>query len=167
MFSRDSTKKSSRQLMNRKNVEDLYPLSPLQQGLLFHSIDAPGSGLYVEQLSCTLHGDVDLNAFERSWQETVHRHPILRTAFIWEGLADPMQVVRRRVNLPFTKADWRGLDETEQKENLRAYLKADLQKGFDLFKAPLLRTALLRLSDESYKFVWTYHHLMLDGWCIP
>ncbi|HJR08608.1 MAG TPA: non-ribosomal peptide synthase/polyketide synthase [Pyrinomonadaceae bacterium] len=153
--------------MSRKNVEDLYPLSPLQQGLLFHSVYAPASGVYVEQLSCTLGGELNLDAFGRAWQQTIDRHPILRTAFVWEGLDEPVQVVRRSVRLPFAQEDWRALSAAEQQERLHAYLKDDLRQGFDLAKAPLMRIALLRLSEDSYQFVWSYHHLMLDGWCIP
>ena len=153
--------------MSRKNVEDLYPLSPLQQGLLFHTLYAPASGVYVEQLSCTLGGELDSDAFERAWRQTIDRHPILRTAFVWEGLDEPLQVVRRSVRLPFAQEDWRALAAAEQQERLRAYLKDDLRQGFDPAKAPLMRIALLRLSADTYQFVWSYHHLMLDGWCIP
>jgi amino acid adenylation domain-containing protein len=123
--------------------------------------------VYVEQLSCALSGELDLDAFERAWRQTVERHPILRTAFVWEGLEEPVQVVRRSVRLPFAQEDWRELSPSEQVERLRAYLKSDLRQGFDLSKAPLMRLALLRLSADTYQFVWTYHHLMLDGWCIP
>jgi amino acid adenylation domain-containing protein len=153
--------------MSRKNVEDLYPLSPLQQGLLFHTLYAPASGVYVEQLNCTLGGELNFDAFGRAWQQTIDRHPILRTAFVWEGLDEPVQVVRRSVRLPFTREDWRALPAAEQQERLRAYLKADLRQGFDLSKAPLMRIALLQLAEDSYQFVWSYHHLMLDGWCVP
>ncbi|HEX8852042.1 MAG TPA: amino acid adenylation domain-containing protein, partial [Pyrinomonadaceae bacterium] len=153
--------------MSRKNVEDLYSLSPLQQGLLFHTLYAPESGVYVEQLSCTLNGELNLDAFGRAWQQTIERHPILRTAFVWEGLDEPVQVVRRSVRLPFAQEDWRALPAAEQEERLHVFLKDDLRQGFDLAKAPLLRIALLRLSADTYQFVWSYHHLMLDGWCIP
>ncbi|MDQ1592736.1 MAG: hypothetical protein QOG71_3363 [Pyrinomonadaceae bacterium] len=153
--------------MSRKNVEDLYPLSPLQQGLLFHTVYAPESGVYVEQLNCTLSGALDLDAFERAWRQTIDRHPILRTAFVWEGVDEPVQVVRRSVRLPFAQEDWRALPAAEQHERLRAYLTDDLRRGFDLSKAPLMRLALLRLSADTYQFIWSYHHLMLDGWCIP
>ncbi|HEX8128534.1 MAG TPA: amino acid adenylation domain-containing protein, partial [Pyrinomonadaceae bacterium] len=153
--------------MSRKKVEDLYPLSPLQQGLLFHTLYAPESGVYVEQLNCTLGGELDLDAFGRAWRQTVERHPILRTAFVWEGLDEPVQVVRRSVRLPFVQEDWRASSAAEQGASLRAYLKDDLRRGFDLSKAPLMRIALLQLSEDTYQFIWSYHHLMLDGWCIP
>jgi amino acid adenylation domain-containing protein len=153
--------------MSRKNVEDVYPLSPLQQGLFFHTLYAPQSGVYVEQLSCILRGELHLTAFEQAWQQVLDRHPILRTAFIWKELAEPVQVVRQRVKLPFRQEDWRSLDGAAQAEQLDQYLKTDRTRGFDLSKAPLMRLALIRLSEDAYQFVWTYQHLLLDGWCIP
>ncbi|HVR97663.1 MAG TPA: condensation domain-containing protein, partial [Thermoanaerobaculia bacterium] len=155
------------ELMRRigvEDVEDAYPLSPMQQGLLFHSLYAPDSGLYVAQVGCRL-GGLDVGAFQRAWQTLVDRHPILRTSFLWEGLEQPLQAVRRRVELSWDEADWRGLDETEREERLEAFLRADAARGFELGRAPLMRLALLRLDDDAYQFVWSHHHLLLDGWC--
>jgi hypothetical protein len=70
----------------KNNIESVYPLSPMQRGMLFHSLYAPGSGVYCTQLSCVLEGDLNLEAFEQAWQRVVDTHPILRTAFVWEGL---------------------------------------------------------------------------------
>ncbi len=153
--------------MSRRNVEDLYPLTPLQQGLLFHTLYEPEAGLYVEQLSCVLGGPLDAQAFERAWQQVVERHAVLRTAFVTKDLAEPLQAVLRSVKLPCAKEDWRGLGRAEQRERLGAYLDEDRRRGFDLSKAPLMRLALVRLSDDEHQFVWTYHHLLLDGWCVP
>lgn len=153
--------------MKMKNVEDFYPLSPMQQGMLFHTLYAPDSGVYFEQLSCTLHGDFNFNAFELAWNTIVNRHPILRTGFIGEGLKEPVQVVYHEINLPFEKQDWRNLSSTEQEERLNQYLQNDIHLGFQLSKAPLMRFALFQLSDNSYQFVWDYHHILLDGWCVP
>src|SRR5215211_5746287 len=88
--SKSSSRRSSRtyarqkdRLMHPENIEDIYPLSPLQQGLLFHTLENPGSGAYVEQLSCALLGPLDLAAFGAAWQSVIDRHPVLRTAFVW------------------------------------------------------------------------------------
>ncbi len=150
-----------------KNIESFYPLSPMQQGMLFHSLFAPESGVYVEQLNTTLRGRLDVTAFERTWQRVVQRHPILRTAFAWEGLKEPIQVVRREVTMAIAQEDWRGLDPAEQQRRLAAFLQTEQAQGFDLTKAPLIRLALLRLADDAYEFVWTHHHILLDGWSIP
>src|SRR6516162_3921900 len=92
---------------NLDEIEDIYPLTPLQQGLLFHTLSAPQSGVYIEQVSCTLQGEVE--AFERAWQQIIMRHTILRTAFVWQELDVPLQVVEKDVTLPLRILDWRGL----------------------------------------------------------
>src|SRR5918992_3900657 len=101
--------------MKMKNVEDIYPLSPLQQGLLFHTLQAPESGVYFEQVSAVLGGDLEVASFERAWQKVLERHQSLRTAFLWEGLEEPLQVVRSRGTLPWVEEDWRGVSPGEQK----------------------------------------------------
>jgi surfactin family lipopeptide synthetase C len=148
-----------------KNIEDTYPLSPMQEGMLFHSLYAPESGVYITQVTCTL-GNLNVLALEQAWQEVIDRHPILRTAFVWENLKKPLQVVGRRVGAPWERQDWRGLSETEQEERFSAYLKADRGRGFKLSSAPLMRLALFQLSKDTYKFVWSHHHILLDGWSV-
>ena len=153
--------------MSTKNIEDFYPLSPMQQGMLFHSLYAPESGVYVEQLSCTLRGDLDVLAFERAWQRTVERHPILRTAFVGEGLKEPVQLVHRRVTLSLKQQDWRGLDRAGQKARLQTFLQTERRRGFKLSAPPLMRLALMRTAEQTHDFVWTHHHILLDGWSLP
>jgi surfactin family lipopeptide synthetase C len=148
-----------------KNIEDTYPLTPMQEGMLFHSLYAPESGVYITQVTCTL-GNLNVLALEQAWQEVIDRHPILRTAFVWENLKKPLQVVGRRVGAPWERQDWRGLSETEQEERFSAYLKADRGRGFKLSSAPLMRLALFQLSKDTYKFVWSHHHILLDGWSV-
>src|SRR5690349_16647241 len=155
------------QKMDKKNIEDLYPLSPMQQGILFHSLYAPESGLYVEQMSCTLNGDLDVPAFERAWQRSVDRHPVLRTAIIGEGLKEPVQIVLRKVPTALARQDWRGVAPAERQARLEAFIQADRARGFDLSKAPLLRLTLMRVSEEMHFFVWAYHHIVLDGLSLP
>src|SRR5262249_30861975 len=91
---------------------------------------------------------------------------VLRSALYWEGLDKPYQVVYRQVELPWEVLDWRDVHEDEQHQRLGEYLRADRYREFDLTKAPLMRFALIRLADTSHQFVWTFHHLLLDGWSI-
>ncbi len=149
----------------RQNVEGAYLLSPAQEGILFHSIYAPESGVYVVQLHCALKG-LNVAAVERAWQAVVDRHPILRTAFVWENVARPLQIVGRSVSIPWQHVDWRGLSPAEQQERFERYLEEDRAHGFKLARAPLMRMALIRTDDDAYKFVWSHHHLLLDGWSI-
>ncbi|GER90177.1 hypothetical protein KDW_43390 [Dictyobacter vulcani] len=148
-------------------VESLYPLSPLQKGLLFHTLYAPDSGDYIVQSEFTFKGHCDVAALEQAWQLVVNHHPILRTAFLMDNVAEPLQVVRRQVRVPFVELDWCDVAPGEQEERLSAYLQTDRSTGFVLSQAPLLRLALIRFSDDSYKFIWSYHHILLDGWSLP
>ncbi|ETX02891.1 MAG: hypothetical protein ETSY1_01945 [Candidatus Entotheonella factor] len=156
-----------RLLGNGRTVEDVYPLSPLQAGMLFHSLYAPGSGVYVTQFTFQLEGDVDIAALKRAWQQMIARHSILRTAFHWSGLAQPIQLVQRTVELPWEEVDWQHLSEEEQALQLDVWLAAERAKGFDLTQAPLMRCTLMQLGHQCYQFVWNFHHLLLDGWSWP
>ena len=151
--------------MSVKNIEDAYPLSPLQEGMLFHSLYEPEEGLYVIQLSCKIR-DVNVLAIQRAWQKIIDRYPLFRTAFVWKNVEKPLQVVQRHVTLPFELEDWRGLPSSEQQERLDAYLEADRRRGFQLNKAPLLRLALFQLDDNYHQLVLSHHHIIVDGWSL-
>ncbi|HEY4385098.1 MAG TPA: amino acid adenylation domain-containing protein, partial [Ktedonobacteraceae bacterium] len=157
-------KTDNKNKITRNALEDMYPLAPMQQGILFHSLYAPQSGVYFMQLSVTLHGDLNVAAFQRTWQEIQQRHSILRTAFNWEHREEPFQIVYRQAKLHWHEHDWRAFSRQEQIEQLQAFIQADREKGFDLTRAPLMRLNLIRLADESYHFLWSHHHLLLDGW---
>jgi NRPS condensation-like uncharacterized protein len=147
-------------------VEDIYPLAPMQQGMLFHSLYAPASGTYFEQMNCRLAGGLDVDAFKRAWQRAIERHAVLRTAFVWEGLDEPLQVVLREAASPFKELDWSGLPPSEQQARLEALLASERAAGFDLSRPPLMHLILIRLGAEAYEFIWSHHHALLDGWCV-
>ncbi|WGV24586.1 non-ribosomal peptide synthetase [Halotia branconii] len=152
---------------HKKNIESIYPLSPMQEGILFHTLYDPDSGVYNELLNCTLHGDLNTTAFEQAWQRVVERHPVLGTFFVWENLKKPHQVVCKSINLPFVHYDWRALSFGEQQQQLQAFLEADRNRGFELHQAPLMRCSLIQMADDTYEFVWCFHHLLIDGWSLP
>ncbi len=147
-----------------KNVEDIYPLTALQKGLLFHSISSPHSGLYFEQSCLSLTGHLDLDAFARCWQQVLDRHPALRTAFLWEDLDEPLQVVRAQVEFDLRLLDWTSLPAPDRRPCLDSLLQQDRQEGFRLDHAPLLRVTLVALADDAHHLIWSHHHLLLDGW---
>ena len=149
------------------DLEDIYPLSPTQEGLLFHSLLSPESGEYVEQLTCVVEGKLEAAAFKRAWDAVAAGNAMLRTAFFWEGLERPQQVVSREVEVPFLEADWRDLTTDEQQRRLDSYLEEDRRQGFDFRRAPLMRVALFRIGEETHRLVWSYHHILLDGWSMP
>lgn len=146
------------------NLEDLYELTPTQQGILFHSLMAPNAGMYCSQFGFTLQGDLAVEAFRRAWEQTRQQHSILRTAFVWEGLEKPLQIVQRQVTLPFSQLDWRDKSPEQQKSDLERWMQQDRQQGFSLSQAPLMRLTLMRWADATYQCIWSKHHLLLDGW---
>ncbi|MFB4394864.1 MULTISPECIES: amino acid adenylation domain-containing protein, partial [unclassified Pseudomonas] len=145
--------------LDLRNVQDLYPLSPMQQGMLFHSLYQPGDGAYINQLSVSVEG-LEPERLRAAWQATVDAHDVLRSAFLEGGR--PLQVVYRTRELPFTVEDWRGrADQAEAVVSRAAELRS---AGFALDRAPLLNLCLLRLDEQRYQMIYTVHHLLVDGW---
>ncbi len=151
----------------KKNIESIYPLSPMQQGMLFHTLQNPDEGMYFEQFACTLKGGLEKAVLRQACQRVLDHHPVLRTAFVWKGQTRQLQVVFRQVDLPWTDLDWRDVPAPAQAARLAEFMQADRGRGFELEKPPLTRMALIRLADEAYRFVWSHHHMLLDGWSLP
>jgi amino acid adenylation domain-containing protein/non-ribosomal peptide synthase protein (TIGR01720 family) len=152
--------------MKRTNIEDIYRLSPLQEGMLFHTACAPDSGVYFRQLAWTL-SRLDVEAFKSAWEQVVHRHPVFRTGFISDRGARPVQAVHREATLSWQYLDWSGLNHQEEESRLQEFLREDRRRGFDLSLPPLMRFTLIRLGPDRYQFIWSHHHLLVDGWTMP
>lgn len=150
--------------MNKKNIENIYPLSPTQQGILFHTLYAPKSGVYVVQSCYTFSKTLNIAAFKQAWQQVINQYPVLRTSFYWKQHKEPFQVVNRNVHLLWQQYDWQEFPISEQPKRLEAFLQADRQQGFDVSQAPLMRLTLTQVAKETYHFIWSSHHLILDGW---
>ncbi|MEM8531146.1 MAG: amino acid adenylation domain-containing protein [Chloroflexota bacterium] len=148
-------------------IEDIYPLSPTQQGLLFRSLYTPKSGAYFEQVTLTLDGTIDTAAFEQAWWDVLAQHPTLRTTFLWEGLSEPVQIVYYWNRLPIHYDDWRPMSSGEQSQYLEHVLTTERFQGFDLTTEPLIRISLLQIADQSHYLILSFHHLIMDGWSIP
>ncbi|MBD2293370.1 amino acid adenylation domain-containing protein [Anabaena sphaerica FACHB-251] len=150
--------------MKADNIQDIYELSPLQQGILFHSLYAPESAVYFVQLCYSLKGNFNVVAFAQAWQEVVNRHTVLRTAFYWENLEKPLQVVHQEVKISLIQHDWQDINPNHQSQKLQEFLQQDRASHFDLTQPCLMRLQLIRCTDDSYYFIWSKHHLILDGW---
>ncbi len=146
-------------------IEAVYPLSPMQEGMLFHSLYAPRSGMYIEQSSCRIEGPLHITALELAWRRAVERHPVLRTSFHLDPVR-PVQRVHTRADLPWWQEDWRPLNPADQERRFQIWMEMDARHGFDLNLPPLMRLLLVRVGPESYRFLWTNHHLILDGWSL-
>ncbi|MBW4556593.1 MAG: non-ribosomal peptide synthetase [Trichormus sp. ATA11-4-KO1] len=151
----------------RENIEDIYPLSPIQHGMLFHRLQAPEMGLYHIQLVYTFSGNLNIAAFIYAWQQVTNRHTILRTSFYWEELDKPLQVVHQQVEVPVEYQNWRQLEQFEQQERLKSFLDSDRLQSFDFSQAPLMRVAIIQIQENSYYLVWSHNLIILDGWSYP
>lgn len=149
--------------MNHNNIEDIYPLSPMQQGILYHSLSSQVSE-YFQQVHWTFRGNLNITALEQAWQHVTSRHPILRTDFHWQEVEEPVQIVYRDVKIAIERIDWREFDRQEQEAKLDAFLQSDRERYFDLGQAPLMRLFIIHLNNDLQRFVWSFHHLLLDGW---
>lgn len=150
--------------MTDRNLDDVYELSPMQQGILFHTLFDPVGDLYFEQCVVTVRGHLEEERFARAWQAVAVRHAILRTSFHWEGLEKPVQVVHSGIELPFQSLDWRGLAERDQATRFEALVREDRQKSFDLASAPLIRICVVRRSEDLYDCLFSFQHIVLDRW---
>lgn len=144
-------------------IEDSYPLSPLQEGMLFHTLRDAGVGMYITQAVSRVDG-LDPEALRRAWQQVVDRHPILRTAFDWSDPERPRQRVYRQVDLRFDIKDWREQPPGEQRALLADLLEREREEGFRLDSPPLLRVTACRVSGSRWQTINTHHHILLDGW---
>lgn len=149
------------------NVEAIYYLTPLQHGMLYHSQREPAAGIYVEQFSCLILGPLQARHFADAWSVVVHRHAALKTLFVRLHEEKPMQVVRKEVKVPFAHVDWSGLGADVQERRFAELLRDDRRRGFDAARAPLMRLHLIELGADRRRFLWTYHHAILDGWSMP
>ena len=150
------------------DLEDILPLSPLQEGLLFHALyDRNALDAYGVQLAMQFEGHLDAARMQRAVNALLRRHANLRAAFRQETLDRPVQVIVRNVVAPWREEDLSTLDSETQEIRRRELLAADLAQRFEPAKAPLLRVAVLRFSPERHLLVFTNHHLLLDGWSGP
>uniref|UniRef100_UPI0025EDDE3D non-ribosomal peptide synthetase n=1 Tax=uncultured Pseudomonas sp. TaxID=114707 RepID=UPI0025EDDE3D len=144
------------------HLQDIYPLSPMQQGMLFHTLLEQGGGDYVNQMRVDVQG-LDSQRFKAAWEATLAAHDVLRSAFILAGpMGEPLQLIHQHVALPYSEQDWQG--RSEQQAALAALADAERVRGFDLAQAPLLRLLVVRTGEQSHHLVYTSHHILMDGW---
>ena len=146
--------------------ESVYTLSPLQEGMLVHTLRDTGVGMYINQALFRFR-QLDVDAFRVAWEQLVARHSILRSSFHWEHLDRPKQRVHEVVDVPFEIKNWGAISAEEYQTRLREFLREDRKRGFNLRHAPLLRINVIRSSQDFQTVVWTHHHIILDGWSSP
>ncbi len=149
-----------------ERIEDVYVVTPLQEGMLFYSLNAPNSGAYINQQSYALEGEVDASAFRQSFEQVIGRHQILRTGFVTDEQGKPRQMVLRRVALPWQEYDWSDLSRADQEQRLEELLQRGRHRDFDLSSPPLVEATFIKCGPDRYQFIWRYHLTLLDGWSV-
>ncbi|MES1250325.1 MAG: condensation domain-containing protein, partial [Chitinophaga rupis] len=149
------------EIAEKYTLEDIYPLGPLQEGLYYHWTSEPNSPTHFEQMSYRLQGALDKKILAESYRELVKRHAVLRTFFTHELGERLLQVVRKEADCEFTCQDVSG----DVHFSLAAYKEADRARGFDLHKGSQMRLTVLELGNDTYEFIWSSHHILMDGWC--
>lgn len=147
------------------DIADIYPLTPMQEGMLLHTLAQQGTGLYLMQDRYEIKGALDASAFAEAWRRVIARHDILRTSFDWSSDGRPHQIVHREAQLSFEAIDLRARGDGEQTAVIDEALAIERAEGFDLAQAPLMRIRLYRVADDRHICVRSFHHIILDDWC--
>ena len=153
--------------MDRQNIDDLYPLSPLQESILLQELLTPEYSTNFDQCYFDINTEIEVQTFEKAVQNLIECHPVLRTAFMWQEMEEPLKVIYKSVKLPFNYYDWRNQLTDDLDDKFRMFLISDRKQEFVFDQAPSVRCSLIRISDNSYRFVWCHHQLILDDWSLP
>lgn len=151
----------------KQNIENIYPLSPMQEGMLFHALYNPGSDEYFTQICFKFTGEINAKNLRQACQQLMERHDILRTGFFWELAREPLQVVCKQCELAWIELDWSNeKNAIEDPLKLKEYLNTDRIQKFRLDQPPLMRFTFIHLNRTNCYLIWSHHHLLLDGWSV-
>jgi amino acid adenylation domain-containing protein/non-ribosomal peptide synthase protein (TIGR01720 family) len=146
-------------------IEDVYPLTPMQEGMLLHTLLEPGTGLYFMQDRYRINSELDPERFAQAWQAVIARHEALRASFCWNVGEDMLQVIHKPGSTPIEYLDWTAVAEAEQEPKLQALLKSEREAGFDLLNQAPFHLRLIRVGAARYWFMMSNHHILIDAWC--
>ncbi|GGH14296.1 non-ribosomal peptide synthetase [Mucilaginibacter phyllosphaerae] len=147
-----------------KSIEAIFPLTPMQQGMLFHSIIDENQTAYFQQVHCCFEGKADPDIIKQAWKVLLQRHEVLRSSFYWELQKESMQVIMQHAEVPVTVMDWTDKNETDKQHAMEELLATDRKKTFKLDQAPLMRLMVVQLDTVHFDLIWSHHHLLVDGW---
>ena len=151
-------------ILSKENLQYIYPLTAAQQGLLFHVLLDPESGGYFVQSLYQIDGNFDVDNCRETWNILMKRHELLRSSIIHKNQEQPIQVVLKERPLDFMSDDLRNVPEQEQQQVIEKYCHDDRRRGFDLRNDPLFRIRIFQKQDFRFEMLWSYSHLLLDGW---
>ncbi|NOQ28294.1 MAG: non-ribosomal peptide synthetase, partial [Bacteroidales bacterium] len=153
-------------LVKQYQIEDIYKLTPMQEGMLFHAMHDSSSFAYFEQMNYRIESELSVDLMRKSLNELFTRHDILRTVFIYKEMQIPLQLVLKDRENEFDYKDIRELSAEEKKQFILKYKKTDRDRGFRLDQDILMRVSLIQLDNNEYELIWSNHHILMDGWCI-
>lgn len=149
---------------NKQNIEKIYYLIPMQEGMVFNSLYNKNSNAYFQQFSFEIIGQFDVSIYKEAFNSLVKRHEILRTVFVYEKVKRNAQVVLKQLIIDINYMDITSYEENNKITFINEYKSNDKSKGFDLSVGPLIRMAIIKVSTDSYKVILSYHHIIMDGW---
>ncbi|MEC0235534.1 amino acid adenylation domain-containing protein [Paenibacillus kribbensis] len=149
----------------KDQVQDIYYLSPMQEGMLFHTLLHAGQSFYIEQIEMNIKGSFRTDLLERSMNIVIERYDVFRTVFLHEKMKRPLQVVLKERRYRIEETDLSQLPPEQRKQTIEEYKRQDKERGFDLSKDMPMRTAVFKTGPDMYTWIWSYHHIILDGWC--
>lgn len=148
-----------------RQIEDIYPLSPMQEGLLLHTLLEPGTGIYYMQDRYRINTELDVERFALAWQQVVARHEALRASFNWNEGEAMLQIIHKPGEVHLDVLDWSDLPEADCESQLQALHKREREAGFELLREPPFHLRLIRLGAARYWFMMSNHHILIDAWC--
>ncbi len=146
-------------------IQDIYKLSPMQEGILFHAV-SNRSETYFQQCAFDISGKLDIDLLENCFNEIVKRYDILRTVFVYEGLSKPFQAVLKERKVALRYEDISCMDDHGKHEYYKAFKKLEREAGFDVTRDSLIKMSVFYCGDGQYKLIWSFHHILMDGWCM-
>ncbi|RAI62650.1 non-ribosomal peptide synthetase [Pseudomonas fluorescens] len=147
------------------DIEDVYPLTPMQEGMLLHTLLEPGTGLYYMQDRYRINSELDPQRFAQAWQAVIARHEALRASFCWNVGEEMLQVIHKPGSTPIEYLDWSDIAQAEQEPKLQTLLKTEREAGFDLLNQAPFHLRLIRVGAARYWFMMSNHHILIDAWC--
>lgn len=145
-------------------IQRIYPLSPLQQGILLHYLKGEESGSYIQQISFDIRGKLDIDLFEKSFDGLINHYDVFRTIFVYEGFEEPRQVLLRERHSQIIFEDISSLSREQQLTYIQEFKQSDRKRGFNLSSDIPARLSVLKKDEESYTVIWCFHHIIIDGW---
>jgi amino acid adenylation domain-containing protein len=149
--------------VEKKNIEDILALTPMQEGMLYHYLESLESDYYFEQLSLEISGEIHPRVFEQAWNFVIETNEMLRAVFQWEKIETPIQIILKENKLHPAYYDLSGLDAEEKKKKLEKIKSEDRAKKFDLREVPF-RVILCKIDEDKYEIIISNHHILYDGW---